>query len=163
VSSSLSILSSQSANCIGPGYRRDLQFLGDNLAGDGPDIVEIGIPELDQRLVLKPSLADQEAKDLRTSQRRRRKRQESAATYHARPVLGAAGLPGGLDDLCGDDGAVGLGDLVLGELAWHSGLNEVPQLESNARDIGGRNSRLELLVLMRRKDWSAMIKSMVSG
>lgn len=85
MSSSLSILNSQLANCIGQVYRRDLQFLGDNLAGDGPDIVEIGVPELDQRLVLKPSLADQEAKDLQLDQRRNGKDKDAGLhTTHAR-------------------------------------------------------------------------------
>lgn len=50
--------------------------------------MEISIPQLNEGLMLPPSLVDQQAKD------------------HAGPVLLAASLFGGLDDLLGDDFAM---------------------------------------------------------
>ena len=40
------------------------QPLGDDLASDGTDDVEVGVPELDLGLVCEPSFADEKAVDL---------------------------------------------------------------------------------------------------
>jgi hypothetical protein len=70
-------------------------LLRDDLAGDGPQLVQVGIPELIQGLVLEPALDDQETVD------------------DASLVVCAAGLLGRLNDLAGDDLAVRTGNLYL--------------------------------------------------
>lgn len=61
--------------------------------------MEIRVPELDQRLDLEPSHADEQTED------------DTGA------VLFSTGLFGSLDDLLGDDGAVGLCNEALLQLA----------------------------------------------
>lgn len=98
---------------------RDVHLFSHDLASCCSDVVEVGIPELDTSLAFEPAVTDEEAVD------------------YAASVAFPAGLPCGLDDLLGDDGAVGFGDLPFFELAGDDLFDLVLETESDFGDIFG--------------------------
>lgn len=121
----------------------DLHLLGHHFAGNGSDPVHVGIPELDEGLVLEPSLANHQAK------------------HDAGAVVRATSLLGGLDDLGSDDFAVCLCDFLLVELARNSKLDQMAQLEGDLCDFGGGDRGLDVLVSVLREDWIGPIVSIL--
>lgn len=101
----------------------DSHRLGNDLAGHGPHVVQVGVPQLELGLSLEPADTHEQAKD------------------DAGAVLLAGGLLSGLDDLARYDAAVGLGDERLLELARDALLDEVAQAEGDLGDLVGRDLR----------------------
>lgn len=70
------------------------------------------------------------------------------STYNTRPVLFTTGLLGRLDNLVGDDRAVGSGDGALFKLAGNTFADQVSQSQANLHDLGRRDGRRNALVPM---------------
>jgi hypothetical protein len=101
--------------------------------------MQIGIPQLQHSLSLKPILADQQA------------------VHHARGVIivrtaDFAGGFGGLDDRGRDDIAVRTGDAVFGEFAGNDGFELVFQAEGDERDFFGWYGRSYVCVVVGREE-----------
>lgn len=105
-----------------------LQLLCDHLARYASQPVQFGIPELDERLMLKPSLVDKQTKD------------------DTGTVLLATGLSGRAHHFLRDDLAVGSSDLVLIEFARDGLGNEVVKAQCHLGHIGRRDRRLDSFV-----------------
>lgn len=98
-----------------------LQLFGEDFARGGAHAVQIGVPELEPRLLLEPAFADEEAVD------------------DAGVVVLPARLAGRRHHFARDDRAVGAGDFRLFQLAWYDLLDLVFEPESYFGDFGGRD------------------------
>lgn len=102
--------------------------LGQDFASSCAEIVQIGIPELEQSLSSEPMLAYQQTVD------------DTGAVV----LIGAGDLAGGLgslDDGGGDDIAVGSGDAIFGQFAGNDLFELVFQAEGSECDLLGGNGR----------------------
>lgn len=132
----------------------NLHGLGNDLARFGTELVELGVPELNECLVAEPTLVDQQAVHLeQPGQAKHRHTPTPRITYHAAPVLIAASFLGSFDHLGRDDAAVRGGDAALLHLAGDALLDEVPQSQAHLGDLGRRHGRFEMFIAKRREHW----------
>ena len=70
-------------------------------------------------------------------------------------VITSPGLPGSLNHLLRDDGAVGSRDLALLQLAGDAFPDQVAEAQTDLGDLGGVDRRQDVLVVVRGEDFLA--------
>lgn len=125
--------------------RGGVHLLGNDLARRCAELVEVGIPQLDEGLVAPPLLVNQEAED------------------DAGSMLAATGFLRGLDDLGRDDLAVRAGDKLRVELDGHALLDQMADAEGDLGNGGGGDGGLDRWVAVDWEDcgiWSVSAANM---
>ena len=98
-------------------------MLRNNLTSYRPDIVQIRIPKLQHRLLLKPSLVDKQS------------------IHHTSAIILSSCLLRGLHDFRGDNSTMRAGDMGFLEFAGNAFFDQITETECYFRDFWSGNRR----------------------